>query len=77
MELGQAKLKVSNFVKLSCHIIPVCFYNNVYIHKNIYHFKIPQVIELYSDETLIWKYHGLVHATSKVFLYKIWAKNIV
>jgi hypothetical protein len=22
----------------------ICFYNNVYIHKNIYHFKIPQVI---------------------------------
>jgi hypothetical protein len=44
MELGQAKLKVLNFVKLSCHKIPVCFCNIVYIHKNIYHFKIPQVI---------------------------------
>jgi hypothetical protein len=44
MELGQAKLKVLNFVKLSWHIIPVYFYNNVYIHKNTYHLKIPQVI---------------------------------
>jgi hypothetical protein len=57
MELGQAKLKVLNFVKLSCHIIPVYFYNNVYIHKHIYHFKIPQGIVI---ATRLWKYHGLV-----------------